>query len=96
MKGQLESMKAISTIIEIVILFLIGGVIINAIYNASVQTTGANSTATQAISTEANNFNLVSSLILFLQDRTHDIILALAVFGVLFYVVYKTYKNNNW
>ena len=62
---------------------MIGGLIINALYNASVQTTSSNSAASQAIGAKANSFNLMASLIIFLLDLIHDIELIIGILAAL-------------
>ena len=76
MKGQLGDIRAI---IGIIFTIVIGGIIINALYNASVQTTGANSAASQTIGAEANSFNLFASMVVFLLDPIHDIELIVGI-----------------
>lgn len=59
------------------ILFSAFGSINNALYNASVKQLGANSSASQSIKSTGQTIGLIENIVLFLEDPTDDLILAI-------------------
>ncbi len=83
----------------VITLFVLGyifyaiGTANNILYNQSVQTTGANSSASQTIKSTGQTISLMENIILFLEDPSDDIILALI--GIVIGFVVWFVKNSN-
>ncbi len=76
------------------ILFSAFGSINNALYNASVKQSGANSSASQSIKSTGQTIGLIENIVLFLEDPTDDLILAIV--GVVIGLIAWFLKNSSW